>query len=402
MLLINKQNTLGRGGFGVIFTGVWNKNSVAVKEIDLNRSHKVKDLFQLIKKEIEIQKSLNHINIVKLFDSCMKNNHLLHLVMELMDKGDLFTLLFTQEHVLDSSIQLSITKDVVAGLHYLHEQGILHRDIKPENILLNQQMQAKIADFGFATYAHDAETDRILGTPSYQAPEIALAFVNRMNRYEYTRFTDVYALGITLLKMVRRDYAYPLEHQNLPWYCMVQGRCCAIPKETHQVLADIILSCLIKNPEYRIDSQGIACLLPILLCEPDLIQPVALSGKSHVVHFAAKNGRLDLLKKLIQQHPEFLNLEDESGRTALNHAEAMGHDQMVDFLRVQGLDMDIVTSLAANLEIDDDEASVASTNTSKSVSIDNRHGLFHHSESGDQVMESSWRSFVTNMFRAGL
>ena len=109
---------------------------------------------QLLDREINIQKSLNHPNIVKLYEAFIDRDYL-YLILEYVSGGTLYKQIknnngFNQP----KSIQLLL--QICKAVKYLHDRSIIHRDIKPENILLDNQGNIKLADFGFsAGYGRD-------------------------------------------------------------------------------------------------------------------------------------------------------------------------------------------------------------------------------------------------------
>lgn len=340
MFTIDEGNKLGSGRFGTVFSGLLNGLPVAVKKIDLRRNSS-----KSIYTEIKIQEKLKHANIVTLFTAVEQNNFV-YLVLELMGSGDLYDLVYTKDIPLDSSACVTIAQDIVAGLDYIHDQGFLHRDIKPENILFNDRMQAKIADFGLATKKNDAKTSGIVGTKDYIAPELALLVMHSANEYEYNILTDIYALGITLLEMILGGTPYGKTANELPWGHIAAGNHWEIPRETHSILADVTSSCLTKNPGDRIDTKGIIQLLSILILEAGAMMPPAVNGSFHVIHFAAKNGRLDIIKKLIERNLERIYVKDGCNQTALLWAASRGHDDIVAFLISQGADVNVASKLS--------------------------------------------------------
>lgn len=131
-----------------------------------------------VRNEVELHSKLRHPNILRLYHF-FEDQINVYLVMELCELGELYSYLRQKERQtgqrgLDESHARSIFVEVARGLFYLHqEMGIIHRDLKLSNILLNQDMHAKIADFGLAV--RDDENDHrehntICGTPNYLAP----------------------------------------------------------------------------------------------------------------------------------------------------------------------------------------------------------------------------------------
>ena len=92
---------------------------------------------------------------------------------------------------------IEITRQTLSGLHHAHNRGVVHKDIKSQNILLNENKDVKITDFGIADIMDDdvTKTQSVMGTPQYVAPEI-------LNREELTEQSDIYSVGILMYEML--------------------------------------------------------------------------------------------------------------------------------------------------------------------------------------------------------
>ena len=275
MIKINYNKKLGSGSFGTVFLGEYNSAVVAVKRVE-----------SCSENEVQVQKQLNHDNIVKLLAVNYRGD-CAYLALEFMQSGDLFALIYEGPKPLNDLACVNIANDIVSGLNYLHEHGFLHRDIKPENILFNAGMRAKIADFGFVIKENQAQTDKIIGTKSYISPDLARAYLSGLDKYQYNRKTDVYALGMTLLEMMCREHPYGKTDHALSFDDIVNGHHYKIPKRTPQVLADVIASCLIKDAAARMD---IPAILPLFTPEPFNMNATWRALKYSELHFAARQG----------------------------------------------------------------------------------------------------------------
>ncbi|KAM3395769.1 hypothetical protein P3S68_004775 [Capsicum galapagoense] len=150
---------LGEGGFGFVYEGTLsNGNKIAVKP--LNGAGQVKDSFLT---EVKIVGSIHHLNLVKLIGFCSEKDHWV-LIYEYMVNGSLDRWISheKQENRLTWITRKQIISDIAKGLAYLHDEcshKIIHLDIKPHNILLDQNFNAKISDFGLSKLI---EKDKIL------------------------------------------------------------------------------------------------------------------------------------------------------------------------------------------------------------------------------------------------
>ncbi|KAG2717719.1 hypothetical protein I3760_03G189500 [Carya illinoinensis] len=197
----NLANKLGEGGFGSVYKGVLSDGTViAVKQL----SSKSKQGNREFVNEIGMISALQHPNLVKLYGCCIEGNQLL-LIYEYMENNCLSRALFGKDTVrrlkLDWPTRQKICIGIARGLAYLHEESrlkIVHRDIKTSNVLLDEDYNAKISDFGLAKLSEDGKTHistRVAGTIGYMAPEYAM-------RGYLTNKADVYSFGVVALEIV--------------------------------------------------------------------------------------------------------------------------------------------------------------------------------------------------------
>ena len=210
----NFNKKLGGGGFGTVFEGTLiDGTKVAVKH--LNGINQIKNSFLA---EVETIGSIHHFNLVRLIGFCAQRSHRL-LVYEYLSNGSLDKWIFhkTLEFNLDWQRRKKIILDIAKGLTYLHEdcnKKIAHLDVKPENILLDENFNAKVADFGLSKLI-DRDQSQVVtimrGTPGYLAPEwLSLVITEKV---------DVYSFGVVLLEILcgRRhfDRSQPEEAMHL-------------------------------------------------------------------------------------------------------------------------------------------------------------------------------------------
>lgn len=193
------ENLLGAGGFGRVYKGVLqvSKLEIAVKRI----SHDSKQGMKEFVAEVVSIGRLQHRNLVKLHGYCRRKGELI-LVYEYMSNGSLDKYLYDQEKkpTLTWSQRFQIIKGIASGLLYLHEEWekvVLHRDIKPSNVLLDDEFNGRLGDFGLARlYEHgtDPQTTHVIGTIGYLAPELA-------RTSKATPLTDVFSFGMFILEV---------------------------------------------------------------------------------------------------------------------------------------------------------------------------------------------------------
>lgn len=187
------KNQIGRGAFSTIYKGYDNNGNVfAIKEVSIAGKKKVEEN---VKKELNILKRLNHNNIVQIHDYFFDNqNKIIYIIMDYYKNGDFSN--FIKGKVLKEIFAKKYMSQLKNGLKYLYENNIMHRDLKPHNILLDDNNDIKIADFGFARYVKDDMLiNTLCGTPIYMAPEI-------IKHKKYTNKSDLWSLGIIMYEMI--------------------------------------------------------------------------------------------------------------------------------------------------------------------------------------------------------
>ncbi|KAK4430450.1 Cysteine-rich receptor-like protein kinase [Sesamum alatum] len=193
-----EENKLGEGGFGDVYKATLkNGNIIAVKKLDIS-SGRAKADFET---EVRLISNVHHRNLVRLLGYCSKGSELL-LVYEYMANGSLDRFLYGDKRgVLTWKQRCNIIFGTARGLAYLHEQYhvcIIHRDIKPSNILLDDDFQTKIADFGLARLLPENQSHvstKFAGTLGYTAPEYAIGG-------HLSEKVDTYSFGVVILEII--------------------------------------------------------------------------------------------------------------------------------------------------------------------------------------------------------
>ncbi|KAL9942255.1 hypothetical protein ACHAQF_008750 [Verticillium nonalfalfae] len=145
-----------------------------------------------IEREVAILKLVDHPNVMKVYD-IWENRSEIYLVLEYVDKGDLFDYINTNGR-LNEEAAMYFFRQIMSAMQHCHAFNICHRDLKPENILLNAENQIKIADFGMAAL-HQSEGHRLetaCGSPHYAAPELL------KNKHYRGDRADVWSMGVIL------------------------------------------------------------------------------------------------------------------------------------------------------------------------------------------------------------
>ncbi|KMZ56555.1 Receptor-like protein kinase, putative,expressed [Zostera marina] len=192
------DNKLGQGGFGPVYKGVLEDGqNIAVKRLRKDSSQGIEEL----KNEVVLLAKLQHRNLVRIIGYCMEDDEML-LVYEYMPNTSLDNYIFDHPSVtLNWNFRLKIIEGICKGILYLHQDSrlmIVHRDLKLSNILLDLNMNPKIADFGLAKLFDEDKTHQTSiqprGTLGYIAPEY-LTFG------QFSTRSDIYSFGVMVLEM---------------------------------------------------------------------------------------------------------------------------------------------------------------------------------------------------------
>ncbi|KAL6197570.1 hypothetical protein ACLB2K_033178 [Fragaria x ananassa] len=193
-------NKLGEGGFGSVYKGhLLNGEVIAVKRLSKDSGQGISEF----KNEVLLVAKLQHRNLVRLLGFCLEGNEKL-LVYEFVPNTSLDHIIFDpiKRTQLDWDRRYKIIVGIARGLLYLHEDSrlrIIHRDLKVSNILLDAELNPKIADFGMARLfvldQTQGNTSRIVGTYGYMAPEYAM-------HGQFSVKSDVYSFGVLVLEII--------------------------------------------------------------------------------------------------------------------------------------------------------------------------------------------------------
>ncbi|PIN13427.1 Serine/threonine protein kinase [Handroanthus impetiginosus] len=209
------ENLLGEGGFGSVYKGrLPDSKDVAVKQLKIGGGQGEREF----RSEVEIISRIHHRHLVSLVGYCIQEERRL-LVYDYVPNNNLYFHLHGEGRpVLDWPTRVKIAMGAARGIAYLHEDchpRIIHRDIKSSNILVDNNFEARVSDFGLAKLAMDANTHvttRVMGTFGYMAPEYA-------SSGKLTEKSDVYSFGVVLLELITGrkpvDTSQPLGEESL-------------------------------------------------------------------------------------------------------------------------------------------------------------------------------------------
>ncbi|XP_044475620.1 mitogen-activated protein kinase kinase kinase 1-like [Mangifera indica] len=262
-----KGELLGRGTFGSVYEGISDDGFFfAVKEVSLlDQGSLGKQSIYQLEQEIALLSKFEHENIVQYYGTD-KDESKLYIFLELVTKGSLLNL-YMRYHLRDSQVS-AYTRQILHGLKYLHDQGVVHRDIKCANILVDASGHVKLADFGLAKATKLNDVKSCKGTAFWMAPEV----VNNKNQ-GYGLPADIWSLGCTVLEMLTRQLPYyPLECMPA-LFRIGKGLPPPIPDSLSKDARHFVSQCLKVNPNNRATAAQ-------LLDHPFVKRPLSTSSGS--------------------------------------------------------------------------------------------------------------------------
>jgi polo-like kinase 1 len=233
-----------QGGFAKCYeicnvaTGETFAGKIVSKKLMIKHDQKEK-----MTQEIQIHKSLNHVNIVG-FHSFFDDQFNVYIVLELCKKRSMMELHKRRKTVTEYECRYYIHQ-IVSGVKYLHDHQIIHRDLKLGNLFLNDELHVKIGDFGLATRIEFAGERKktLCGTPNYIAPEI-------LNKKGHSYEVDIWSIGCVMYTLLVGTP--PFETKNLKdTYSKIRKCDYRIPSNLRKAAADMIIAMLQSNPERR-------------------------------------------------------------------------------------------------------------------------------------------------------
>ncbi|KAH0904725.1 hypothetical protein HID58_044228 [Brassica napus] len=244
---------IGKGAYARVYKGLDLKNGdfVAIKQVSLENVVQDDDL-NTIMQEIDLLKNLNHKNIVKYLGSWKTKTHL-HIILEYVENGSLANNVKPNKFgPFPESLVAVYIAQVLEGLVYLHEQGVIHRDIKGANILTTKEAcgLVKLADFGVATKLNESEfdTNSVVGSPYWMAPEV-------IELIGVCAASDIWSVGCTVIELLTCVPPYFDMQPSAALYRIVQDDSPPIPDSLSPDITDFLRQCFKKDSRQRPDAK---------------------------------------------------------------------------------------------------------------------------------------------------
>ena len=186
---------------------------------------------------------LDHPNIVKYIE-CIQTQAHINLILEYVEGGSLDHIL-KQNGKMGEHLVFIFVKQVLEGLVYLHDQGIIHRDIKGANLLLTKTGVVKLADFGHSILNDKNKANSIAGSPYWMAPEVIEQKGNISPK------CDIWSLGSTIIQLLTTQPPNHEFNMTAAMFRIVTDDCPPLPNDISPHLRDFLLRCFVKDPEKR-------------------------------------------------------------------------------------------------------------------------------------------------------
>lgn len=241
-----KGKQIGSGSFGIVYLGMDSMSGLlmAVKQVELptgatQNEERKKSMLDALQREIALLRDLHHEHIVQYLGS-QSDEKYLNIFLEYVPGGSVQQLLTSYGALLEPLVR-SFVRQIVEGLNYLHDKGIIHRDIKGANVLVDNKGGIKISDFGISKKVEDNlltnHRPSLTGSVFWMAPEV-------VQQKEYTNKADIWSLGCLVVEMFTGEHPYPtLDQMQAMYQIGIRSSAPTIPEDISPDAQDFLRGC---------------------------------------------------------------------------------------------------------------------------------------------------------------
>ncbi|XP_016155187.1 PREDICTED: mitogen-activated protein kinase kinase kinase 19 isoform X1 [Ficedula albicollis] len=254
-IMWTRGEVLGKGAYGTVYCGLTSQGQlIAVKQVVLDTSDQLttEKEYQKFHEEVDLLKTLKHVNIVTYLGTCLEDN-ILSIFMEFVPGGSISSIV-NRFGPLPEVVLCKYTKQILQGVAYLHANCVVHRDIKGNNVMLMPNGVIKLIDFGCARRLAWASLSgtrgellrSVHGTPYWMAPEV-------INDSGYGRKSDIWSLGCTVFEMATgKPPLASMDRVAAMFYIGARGGLMpALPDRFSSAAVEFVHACLTRDQHKR-------------------------------------------------------------------------------------------------------------------------------------------------------
>ena len=237
------EGTLGKGSYGNVYLcrDEITKEHVTLKKIQVKNDPQAR---KNVQSEATLLRELRHPSIISLIDSFFSDDGDFCLILEYADAKDLNYFIRNHQNIPEKKV-LQIFTQIILGLQFIHEKGVLHRDIKAANVFLFKNGLVKLGDFGISRKMGDGElASTMIGTPYFMCPEL-------VQGKPYTFPADIWAAGCVLFEMLTHEHAFKGSSRKELFTNITRYNIGEFPTEYSQELVDLMKWMLSMDPNKR-------------------------------------------------------------------------------------------------------------------------------------------------------
>jgi serine/threonine protein kinase len=255
-----EDDPFARGSFGLVYRGTYFGTPICVKVVPID-NHNPEDVKQ-VQREISALKQLNHPNLVQFFGMFELNNEM-YIVTEYIPGGTVRSNIQKDKGEISWATRAKMAYEVATGISFFHSKKMIHRDIKSDNLLISDNWNVKLCDFGLSRSVSEPKKKQrmtLCGTDDFMAPEVTLGM-------DYDAACDIFSYGMFLCELVLRENVedvLPRGPQNFFGLDTEQFVKMA-PPDTPEEMVSMVLKCCEYEPSKRPDAkQVVQALQPLV------------------------------------------------------------------------------------------------------------------------------------------